>query len=106
MNIKIISEAKSDYADILKYYVEVGNYEGDYTLALRFENEVLQAFEFIKQFPIASKVVYKNKIRSHYLNKFPVAILYEQKSDCILILSIYDQRRNPKFLTDRIKSTS
>ncbi len=102
MNIKILSEAKADFSDIFTYYVNVGNYEGDYTLARRFESEVLQAFDFIKEFPTASKTIYRNRVRIHSLNKFPVSIVYEQKSDFILVLSIYDQRRNPKFLTDRL----
>ena len=60
MNVKIVSEAKADFANLLTYYVNVGNYEGNYDLARRFEAEILQAFSFIKEFPNASKLLYKN----------------------------------------------
>ena len=106
MNVKIVSEAKADFANLLTYYVNVGNYEGNYDLARRFEAEILQAFSFIKEFSNASKLLYKNRIRAYYLNRFPVSVVYEQRSDCILVLSIYDQRRNPNFLKDRIDTTA
>lgn len=106
MNVKIVSEAKADFANLLTYYVNVGNYGGNYDLARRFEAEILQAFSFIKEFPNASKLLYKNRIRAYHLNRFPVSVVYEQKSDCILVLSIYDQRRNPNFLKDRIDITA
>ena len=41
MNVKIVSEAKADFANLLTYYVNVGNYEGNYDLARRFEAEIL-----------------------------------------------------------------
>lgn len=105
MDLVILADAELDYAEIAKYYVDVGNYEGDYSLALRFENEILKAFDFIKEYPTATHCVLNTKARSYYLDKFPFSVVYEIKNDCVFILSIYDQRRNPKFIINRIKKT-
>lgn len=97
MNLQILSEAEADYATIIQYYQNVGNYEGNFSLALKFENELASAFEFIKNYPLATQRIYKNKLRVYHLNKFPFSVVYEIKNEFILILSIYDQRRKPNF---------
>jgi plasmid stabilization system protein ParE len=103
MKLYLTSAAEADFSSILRYYFEIGIYEGDYSLAERLKTELVETFDFIQAFPLATGALQGFEVRKINLRKFPYSVIYKIKNDAIWVLSIYDQRRNPEDLKNYLK---
>jgi plasmid stabilization system protein ParE len=84
--------AENDRLSILEYFVN--NNEKSY--ASKIFEELNDAFEIISEFPYSGKVL--NNIEHRSFTKKPFEIIYMITNDEIVILHIWDTRRNPEDL--------
>jgi len=69
-----------------------------------FLKELERGYSLIQNLPNTWTVMEKNLgIRRYLLNRFPYAVIYKTKEDCILIVAIMHLNRKPGYWSDRIK---
>jgi hypothetical protein len=69
-------------------------------LGIEFAQEVYTTISRIIQYPEAWSQMSKNTRRC-LVNRFPFGVIYQVKSDLVLIIAVADLRRKPGFWLDR-----
>ncbi len=92
MIIRLHPKAEEDISDALNYYYEI-----DKRLEAKFLKYLELTFDKILQF--TNLYPYENEtVQKVVVEKFPYIILYEQYDDFIMILAIFNTKRDPKNL--------
>lgn len=97
MNVEWSEGAYRDYDEILGYLVR----EFGTRSAVRFQSKLAQNIEVLKTFPLVGRLEYLNeatRIEYRSLSCRQFRIIYMLMSDRILILSLWNNRRNPEDL--------
>jgi plasmid stabilization system protein ParE len=99
MNIRILSCAEQELADVVDYYNK--QHPG---LGFEFAAEVKSTFSRIVSFPNAW-TVFSQRTRRCMTNGFPYGVLYQLRADHILVTAIMHLRRDPKKWQERLTKT-
>ena len=97
MNVEWSEGAYRDYDEILGYLVR----EFGTRSAVRFQRRLNHNIEFLKTFPLAGRLEYLNeskRIEYRSLSCRQYRIIYTVMPDRILILSLWNNRKNPEDL--------
>jgi len=96
MKVEFIEAAMREYGEAFDYYE--GKKPG---LGKEFRDETGNALARIIEFPLAwSKL--SMRTRRCLTNRFPFGILYQVRSDRILIVGVMHMRRSPQHWLDRV----
>ncbi|SRR5258705_9072423 len=90
MKIAFLDAAKSEFDDAIDYYDEQR-----FGLGLEFEEEVEQALERIVHYPEAWSPL-SSRVRRCVLNRFPYSVIYEIRSEIIIIVAIQHHHKEPE----------
>jgi hypothetical protein len=99
MNVRILSCAEQELADAVDYYNE--QYPG---LGFEFAAEVKITLSRIVSFPNAWPL-FSQRTRRCMTNRFPYGVLYQIRTDHILITAIMHLKRDPKKWQERLTKT-
>ena len=92
MTIRLHPQAEDELSDALNYYYAI-----DELLETKFLNYLESTFDKILQF--TNLYPYENEtVQKVVVEKFPYIILYEQYDDFIMILAIFNTKRDPENL--------
>lgn len=97
MNVEWSEGAYRDYDEILGYLV----HEFGTRSAVRFQSKLGQNIEVLKTFPLVGRLEYLNeatRIEYRSLSCRQFRIIYTLMPDRLLILSLWNNRRNPEDL--------
>jgi len=90
MNIRILSCAEREFSEAVDYYNEQSP-----GLGFEFAAEVSRAFNRIRSFPEAWPT-FSKRTRRCMISRFPFAVVYQIREDCILVGGIMHLQRDPK----------
>ncbi len=96
MNFNILAEARAELDAAVQYY-----YDQEEGLEELFLFEIENSFKLIYDFPSRYSRVEGN-IRKFIIRKFPFTIIYEIRSDEIVILAVAHQKRKPDYWRERL----
>ena len=96
MKIAFLDAAKSEFDDAIDYYDEQR-----FGLGLEFEEEVEQALERIVHYPEAWSPL-SSRVRRCVLNRFPYSVIYEIRSEIIIIVAIQHHHKEPESWRSRV----
>lgn len=89
MNTSFLDAAQSEFDDAIDYYDE--QHPG---LGSEFAEEVEEALERINHYPEAWSSL-SPRVRRCVINRFPYGVLYEVRSEIIIIVAIQHQHQEP-----------
>jgi len=98
MNIVFLAAAETELLDAVAYYNTQS--EG---LGYEFASEVKRTIERIVQYPEAWFHLSKRTRRCR-TNRFPYGVIYQVRSETLLIVAVMHLGRNPQSWRDRIKN--
>lgn len=96
MNIDFLDAAKSELDDAIDYYDE-----RRFGLGLEFSEELEQALERIDHYPEAWSQL-SSRVRRCVLNRFPYSVIYEIRSEIIIIVAIQHHHKEPESWRSRV----
>ncbi len=96
MRVDFLDAAESEFLEAISYYN--GESEG---LGYEFAAEVNRAIGRISEYPNAWTQLSKRTRRCR-TNRFPYGVIYQIRSDMILILAIMHLHRDPESWKDRL----
>jgi plasmid stabilization system protein ParE len=96
VKVRILSCAEREFAETVDFYNEERP-----GLGFAFAAEVRKALDRIQSFPDAWPL-FSTRARRCILQRFPYGILYQVRSDCILVLAIMHLKRDPQTWRGRI----
>ena len=96
MNIEFLDIAETELDDAFAYYEDI--YQG---LGKRFILEVESTINRVKQNPVARQKAGKFTHRC-LLNRFPYSIIYQIRSNLILIVAVACNHQKPNYWIERI----
>lgn len=96
MKIRFLSIAEIELDEAIKYY----NHESP-GLGSEFLTEILHALDRIARFPKVWHPCSK-RTRRYLTRRFPYSVIYQQKSDEILVVAIANLHRKPEYWQDRL----
>ena len=99
MNIRILSCAEQELADVVDYYNE--QCPG---LGFEFAAEVKSTLSRIVSFPNAWPL-FSQRTRRCMTNRFPYGVLYQIRTNHILVTAIMHLKRDPKKWQERLTKT-
>jgi plasmid stabilization system protein ParE len=80
----------------------IDNYDAQrFGLGIEFEGEVEQALERIDNYPEAWSPL-SSRVRRCLLNRFPYSVIYELRSESIMIVAIQHHHQKPESWRSRI----
>lgn len=95
MKVRFLEVARQELDDACDYY-EL-EFEG---LGRRFKEDVRRSLKRISRHPFAWSIELED-VRKCLLHKFPYKLLYSVESDCILIIAVAHQHREPEYWLGR-----
>ncbi len=95
-NIEFLQLAEDELQDTFEYY----EYQQK-NLGLRFVDEVYKSVKLISFYPNAWTKISKNTRRC-LIKTFPYSIIYQNRSDKILVVAIANLHRKPDYWIDRL----
>ncbi len=98
MKLDFLQTADDEFAETIAYY----NLQSE-GLGLEFAAEVKRALGRVLQYPTAWTQL-SARIRRCRLNRFPYALLYQIRSDVILVVAVQNLHRHPDSWKSRLKS--
>ena len=96
MKIAFLDAAKSEFDDAIDYYDEQR-----FGLGLEFDEELEQALERIDHYPEAWSPL-SSRVRRCVLNRFPYSVIYEIRSEIIIIVAIQHHHKEPESWRSRV----
>jgi len=96
MKATYLDAAKTEFEEAIQYYNEQRA-----GLGFEFSDEIKQAIERIKNYPHAWTALSK-RTRRCLIHRFPYSIIYEARTDRIIIVAIQHHRRKPENWRKRI----
>ncbi len=97
MNIKFLAAAEAEFLDAIAYY----NMQSE-GLGYEFAAEVKRTIERIIQYPEAWFQLSKRTRRCR-TNRFPYGVIYQIRSETLLIVAVMHLSRNPQAWKGRVK---
>ena len=97
MKVDFLQPAEDEFAAAIAYYNRQS--EG---LGLEFAAEVKRGLGRILQYPAAWTPLSKRTRRCR-LNRFPYALLYQLRGDCILVVAVHNLHTHPDSWKSRLK---
>ena len=97
MNVHFLATAEDEFAEAIAYY----NLQSE-GLGLEFAVEVKRGLGRILQFPAAWTPLSKRTRRCR-LNRFPYALIYQIRTDLILVVAVQNLHRHPDSWKSRLK---
>lgn len=96
MDAKFLTPARTEVREIISYYNQ--QREG---LGLEFALELKQALLRIKHYPTAWSPL-SPRVRRCLINRFPYSVIYEVRSDVLIIAAIQHHSKEPNSWRNRI----
>jgi hypothetical protein len=96
MRILVLSCAEDEFAEAVDYYNEQRP-----GLGFEFAAEVQRTFERIRHYTEAWPV-FSSRTRRSLTDRFPFGVLYQLRSDCILVGAIMHLKRDPMRWKQRV----
>ena len=96
MKVRVLDAARFELRDAIRYYNGERAGLGD-----EFKEEVRSTLERVKSFPLAWQPLSKNTRRCT-TRRFPYGVIYQVRSDEILVVAVAHLHRNPDYWADRI----
>jgi toxin ParE2 len=90
MKVTYLDAAEAEFKETIQYYNNQRK-----GLGFEFSDEVKQAIERIKNYPHAWTPLSK-RIRRCLIHRFPYGIIYEARTEQIIIVAIQHHRRKPE----------
>ena len=97
MRIDFLDSAVAEFTETIAYY----NFQSE-GLGYAFATEVKRAMERILQYPEAWPALSKRTRRCR-TNRFPYALIYQIRSDSILIVTVQNLRKHPDSWKSRLR---
>ena len=97
MRIDFLDPADAEFIEAIAYY----NLQSE-GLGYEFAAEIKRAIERILQYPNAWAPLSKRTCRCR-TNRFPYGLIYQIKSDTILIVAVQNLHKHPNFWKSRLK---
>ena len=97
MKISFLLTAQSEFEESIEYYDEQRT-----GLGLEFSEEVGKALERISEYPEAWSQL-SSRIRRCLVNRFPYSVIYEVRSELLIIVAIQHHHRKPESWRSRVK---
>ena len=97
MKVTYLRAAEAEFHEAVNYYNEQRA-----GLGFEFSDEVKQATERIRNYPQAWTPLSK-RTRRCLIHRFPYSIIYEGRSDEIIIVAIQHHRRKPGNWRERLR---
>jgi len=97
MKIRVLDAAQSELEDTIDYYDEQRP-----GLGFEFAEEVEQALERINHYPEAWSPL-SPRVRRCLVNRFPYSVIYEVRSELLIIVAIQNHHRKPESWRSRVK---
>ena len=98
MKLEFLQTADDEFAEAIAYY----NLQVD-GLGLEFAAEIKRALDRVLQYPTAWALL-SRRTRRCCLNRFPYALLYQIRTDLILIIAVQNLHRHPDSWMSRLNS--
>jgi plasmid stabilization system protein ParE len=89
VTLDFLQAAEADFTESIAYYEQQ-----QYGLGMKFATEVKRTLSRIMNFPTAWTPLSPNTRRCR-LNRFPYAVLYQLRSEAILIVAIQNLHQDP-----------
>ena len=96
MKVRLLSLAESEYRAAYDYYNEVVLGLGD-----QFRDEIVDAVQRMIDFPDAWQQMSKRTRRCR-LERFPYGIVYQHRSDELLVVAIMHLKQAPDYWVNRL----
>jgi plasmid stabilization system protein ParE len=96
MKISFLDAARSELDDAIDYYEERRS-----GLGFEFAEEVEQALERINHYPEAWSPL-SLRVRRCIVNRFPYSVIYENRSEIIIIVAIQHHNQKPESWRSRV----
>lgn len=97
MKITYLDAADSEFAEAITYYN--GQSLG---LGFQFADEVKEVLERIRNYPEAWTPL-SERVRRCQVNRFPYSVIYEVRSDLLVIVAIQHHHQSPQSWRTRLK---
>jgi plasmid stabilization system protein ParE len=97
MKVTYLDAAEAEFEEAIQYYNDQRT-----GLGFEFSDEVKQAIERIKNYPHAWTPLSK-RTRRCLTHRFPYSIIYEARTDQIMVVGIQHHRRKPNNWRDRLR---
>jgi hypothetical protein len=95
VRLRVLSCAEREFAEA------VDDYNAQRSgLGYGFEAEIQAAFQRIRAFPYAWPL-FSSRARRYKVNRLPYGVLYQIRSDRILVLAIMHLKRDPRLWQER-----
>jgi plasmid stabilization system protein ParE len=99
MNVTYLDAADAEFQEAIDYYNEQRA-----GLGFEFSDEVKQAIDRIKNYPNAWTPLSK-RTRRCQVHRFPYSIIYEARTEVIIIVAIQHHRRKPNNWRERLRQS-
>jgi hypothetical protein len=100
MKRRFLDVAQSEFDDAIDYYEEQRS-----GLGFEFAEEVEHALERINHYPEAWSSL-SSRVRRCLLNRFPYSVIYEVRSELLIIVAIQNNHRGPETWRSRVSNHS
>jgi plasmid stabilization system protein ParE len=97
MNVSYLDAADSEFDEAITYYNAQRT-----GLGFEFADEVKEAVERIKNYPDAWTLL-SERVRRCQVHRFPYRIIYQVRSDLLIIVAVQHHRRKPENWRTRLK---
>jgi toxin ParE2 len=92
LTIRFVGPAKRELLQHSQFYDERLRGLGD-----AFLDEIARSLRLIKQFPAAAPFDETTRTRRRRLRRFPIAIIYRDKQDEIIVFAVAHGKRKPNY---------
>ena len=96
MNVKFLTPARTEVREVVAYY----NQQRD-GLGVEFVSELKQTLLRIRHYPLAWSPL-SSRVRRCLINRFPYSVIYEVRTDLILIAAVQHHSKEPNSWRNRI----
>lgn len=94
MQVRFLRPAEAEVTEAIAYFDEQRNGLGD-----RFEQDLLDTVEFVREHPLSGKLL-TGRVRRFRLHTFRYNVVYVVDGDEIVILAVAHHRRRPGYWRD------
>lgn len=94
--LRLVSAAEEELAEAALFYESRGK-----NVAALFLCRIEEAFRSIQENPRAAPVLYESA-RRKIVTQFPYALIYQEGSDEIVVISVMHMHRNPGYWKNRL----
>jgi plasmid stabilization system protein ParE len=96
MNIRFLSLADQEVADIVQWYDQQS--EG---LGRAFLDELDRVVRLVRAYPLIATEI-EPEIRRFLLSRFPYSLIYGLDQETLVVIALAHQRREPRYWADRL----